>query len=162
MRAICAVFAVSLPMLIVTAAFAAETSAPADADAASLVIEAGRLVVMVDQSEEALALLAPALRVEDGDAAPRQDAYAFYELVAAVSRYNVVVDRACSAGLVAAKLCDGPYQPVWLKDASNVEHGNQALRAMIDDASAHIEPFWTDICARGKRAAKDEAFCRIE
>jgi hypothetical protein len=33
---------------------------------------------------------------------------------------------------------------------------------MIDEASAHIEPFWADVCARGKRVAKDEHFCLLE
>jgi|ERR1700733_7475961 len=146
-------------MLLVAPAPAQESMSQ---DTTLLVIDAGRLVVMMDQSDEALALLAPRERVEDTAAEAGQSDYAFFELVTAVSRYDLIRDSACRAAVVDPKLCGVPYRPAWMKDASEVRHGNAQLRAMIDDAVAQLEPFWSDICTRGKRLAKDERFCQIE
>jgi hypothetical protein len=138
-----------------------ESEAPA-ADGASLMIDAGRLGVMVDQSEESLKALTPTVKEQDLGPASAQRAYAFHELVAAVLRYNLVAGDACGAGVVPAKLCPGPYLPGWLKDGPRVDHSEADLRAMIDDATAHLEPFWSDICSKGKRAAGREVFCKLE
>lgn len=155
MRAIAAAFLFSL--IAVHPAFPA--AAP---DAATLAIDAGRLVVMVDQSGEALKLLAPAAKIEDLGLEPAQSGPAFPELVYAVRRYNIIAMEACRLGVVGAGSCGAPYRPGWLEDAPDAEHSDTALRAMTDDAAAHLEPLWSTICNRAKRLSKDEAFCQIE
>ena len=125
-----------------------------------LAIDTGRLVVMVDQSEAALKLLVPAVRIEDSGPEPVQTDAAFPKLVYAVGRYNMIAAAACRAGVVEVSVCAGPYNPNWLNDTSR--HSNVALRAMIDDAAVRLGSFWTAICGRAKQVAKDEAFCQLE
>ena len=144
-------------MLAAPTALAAGAPQP---DADELAIDAGRLVMMVDQSEEALKLFAPSLKIEDSGSDPAQTSPVFPRLVYAVGRYNMIAGAACRAGVVGPSLCSGPYSPVWLNDTT--EHSNVALRAMIDDAAAHLESFWVAVCGRAKQVAKDEAFCQLE
>jgi len=131
-------------------------------DADTVAIDAGRLLVMVDQSADALKLLAPGVKDEDPGPEPAQSGPVFPELVYAVRRYNIVAGEACRAGIVDPKLCADPYQPAWLKDPRGRVRSDAALRAMTDDTTAHLEPFWSDICARARRVTKDEAFCQLE
>jgi hypothetical protein len=133
-----------------------------DSDVSSLAIDAGRLVVMVDQSEDALKLLAPAARVADpGHESARAD-HVFPELVDAVQRYDMIVEEACRLDVAGTGLCAHPFRPVWLADAPDAEHGEMALRGMIDDATAHLEPFWSYMCKKAKPLSTDEAFCQLE
>ncbi len=137
----------------------AEPPVPGD-DAASLQIDAGRLDVMVDQSEEALKLIAPDAQSLESASDAELRAYAFQEIVAAVLRYNFVSDKACRAGAVDPGLCKGPYLPVWLK--GDATYSNAQLRAMIDEATDRLMPFWKALCGKGRRLAHDESFCRLE
>jgi hypothetical protein len=161
MRAFSASLLICLIGLVEPSAIAAGTPAP-DTDGTTLSIDAGRLVAMVDQSAEALKVLPPADRNEDGSPEPAQSAHAFDDLVSAVLRYDVIAGEACRARVVDPKLCVGPYLPSWLKDVPEADHSNAALRAMIDDTNAHLEPFWSDICAKARQVAKNETFCQIE
>jgi hypothetical protein len=159
--------AISAALLAWLIGFQVSAAASADApssetDSAVLAIDAGRLVAMVDRTAEALKLLAPSTRDDDAGQEPAQTGPVFPELAYAVRRYNILVGEACSVGAADAEFCAEPYAPVWLDDAPDALHGNAALRAMIDDAAAHLEPFWRLICAKATRASKDEAFCQLE
>jgi hypothetical protein len=161
MRLISAVLLSCLIGMIGPAATAADAP-DSDMDAAALSIDAGRLVVMVDQSADALNILVRVDKNEDGGPESGQSAHAFADLVSAVLRYDVIAREACRAGVVSTKLCTGPYLPAWLKNASDTDRSNVALRSMIDDATSHLEPFWSDICSRAKQVTKDQAFCQLE
>jgi len=89
---------------------AAPAFADGPEDTASLSIDTVRLDAMIDQSEEALSLLAPKQNVEEVADTGVQDVHAFPSLVAVVSRYNLVEARACNARVVSPKLC-GDYRP---------------------------------------------------
>jgi hypothetical protein len=123
-----------------------------------LAIDASRLDLIVDQSEEALKLLVP--QAKDGQFAVETGQAAFAELAGAVLRYNFLQDQACNAGVVARRLCTGPYRPAWLN--AGAAHSNAQLRAMIDEASARLVPLWEALCDKGRPLAHDESFCRIE
>ncbi|MGD0867079.1 MAG: hypothetical protein ABSA49_16145 [Rhizomicrobium sp.] len=157
MRALSAVIFACLIGIPAHDAIAADAS---DADAVA--IDAGRLVVMVDQSADALKLLAPGVKDDDASRESMQSGPVFPELVYAVRRYNIVAGEACRAGVVDPRLCADPYRPAWLKDPPDADRSDAALRAMIDDTTAHLEPFRSDICARARRLTKDEAFCQLE
>jgi hypothetical protein len=134
----------------------------ADDDTYALAIDAGRLDVMMDQSSEALKLLAPTAK-DDAPASPQaQRNRAFDELVTAVLRYNLIAHETCRRALVSAKLCTGPFLPDWLKDGADVDHDVSSLRAMIDETSARLEPFWNELCEKGRKASNDDTFCAIE
>lgn len=155
-----AIFAILLVCLLATSMAKAADAPQPDAD--ELAIDAGRLVVMVDESEEALKLLAPSLKIEDSGPGPVQMGSVFPRLVFAVGRYSVVVAGACRATRVDPRFCMGAFAPGWLKDPPDTDHDDAALRSMIEDATSHVEPFWSDICARAKRASGDEGFCQLE
>ncbi|MBI3677896.1 MAG: hypothetical protein HY243_14905 [Proteobacteria bacterium] len=131
-------------------------------DPSTLAIEAGRLGVMMDQSTEALKLLAPNARDADLDTPEAQRAHAFEELVTAVLRYNLVANEACRRSLVSAKLCSGPFLPAWLKDGAGTDHDGASLRAMIAETSERLMPFWSEMCEKGKKASGDDTFCAVE
>jgi hypothetical protein len=161
MRAISAVFLACLIGFQVLAATAADAQT-SDADIGVLTIDAGRLVTMVDRGADAIKLLAPAAKDEDSVSEPAQNSFIFPELVYVVRRYNIILAEACRASVVDHRLCGDPYRPAWINDAPDSSHSILEVRAMIDDTTAHLEPFWSDICAKAKHAAKDEAFCQIE
>ncbi|MGD0143237.1 MAG: hypothetical protein ABSC92_08770 [Rhizomicrobium sp.] len=155
--------AISVAFLAGLIGLAPHVASAADAppDSASLAVDAGRLMVMVDQSEDALKMLAPTVKAEDTGPEPQGD-HAFSELVSSVLRYNIIAHEACRARVVDPELCGESYRPVWLTEAPDAARSDAVLRAMIDDATAHLEPFWSDICAKAKHATKDEAFCQLE
>ena len=152
-----------LSLLALTLSFlAAPALAAEDDDPSTLAIEAGRLDVMMDQSREALKLLAPNAKDTDLDTPQAQRAHAFEELVTAVLRYNLVANEACRRSLVSAKLCTGPFLPAWLKDRAGTDHDAASLRAMIAEASERLMPFWSAMCEKGKKASGDDTFCAME
>jgi hypothetical protein len=162
MRRAFAVFALTAAFMgPVLAAPAAPASSPAD-DRARLVIEAGRLAVMMDQSRGALTLLGTDGAHGDLEDSVAQRAYAFQELVAAVLHYNLLLARACRGHVARPALCTGPYLPAWLTDPPGKDHSEAALKAMVEEVSAHLMPFWDEMCAKGRAAAKDEHFCDLE
>jgi len=141
-------------------------SAPAfgaGADSQTATIDAGRLGVMMDRSEDALKILVPTAHDSDVGPPAAQRAFAFQQLVSAVLRFNLIAGQACRTGIAAPKPCAGaPYLPAWLKDAPDSDHSDAQLAAMIAEASAHIEPFWSDICAKGQKISGDDTFCDLE
>lgn len=171
MRCAFAAFAV-IGLALVAPARAADAPAPKPAPARPapasvdddpvLVIDAGRLGVMMDQSTLALKLLAPGPAHGDLSTGAAQRAYALQELVAAVLRYNFLLQRACRTSAVARAHCTGPFLPPWLNDAPGTDPGAADLRAMVDATSARLIPFWTDLCAKGRAAAHDDKLCAIE
>ena len=158
----CAQLVLVLNLVLAGPAFAAP-QADDGADArAGLVIESGRLVVMMDQTREALKLLEPGRSHADLASSAAERAYAFQELVTAVLHYNLLEARACRDHQVAATHCTGPWLPAWLEDRPGTDHSEARLRAMVDEASARLVPFWTDLCAKGRAKAKDDHFCDLE
>lgn len=146
------------PILVAVAiALASLAAAPDEPDA--LLIEAGRLSVMVDQSAEALKLLAPAVEEPAlGVAEPHADAFA--ETVAAVRRYNLVAAQACRLRVTEPALCQGPFRPAWLDRAA--PPAETELRVMLDAAGDRIVPLWRALCAKAKPLSRDESFCQLE
>lgn len=159
MRRAYAVLALTAALLTAAAAPAADTPA---GERARLIIESGRLVVMMDQGAAALKLLHAGAAHGDLDAGVAERAYAFQELVAAVLHYNLLQQRACRAAIVARALCKGPYLPDWLKDLPGKDHGESELRRMTGAVSHRLTPFWTALCDEGGAAAHDESFCALE
>jgi hypothetical protein len=117
---------------------------------------------MMDQSKAALDLLAPGSNRAEPPPAAAQRIYAFQELVAAVLHYNLLLQRACRAHVAPAGRCNGPYLPAWLNDPPGADHSEVELRAMVEDASQHLVPFWSDVCGKGRAAAHDDQFCDLE
>ena len=147
--------------------FASVAAAPAPSpgepvDPHLLIIDAGRLGVMMDQSVNALHAVAPTSPAEEVDSPQARHAYVFRTLVDAVLRYNFVSNEACRRHAVDPALCTGPYLPSWLGDPSATGHDDATLRAMVDEASVRLIPFWDELCAKGKEASGDENFCAIE
>lgn len=134
---------------------------PAD-ERAALIIDSGRLVVMMDQSKAALDVVAPGAAHGDLVRARAQRAYAFQELVAAVLHYNLLAAKACRAGAAPARFCTGPYLPDWLTDPPGTDHSEADLRAMVEAAGHRLVPFWSEVCGRGRAASKDRHFCDLE
>ncbi len=151
-------FALSLLLLAVPTVVSAE----ADSDP---VIDAGRLGVMMSQSAEALARLSNAAHADDTpdpalSAETQAQNLAFQQLVTAVLRYNAVSNDACRMGVAPKAVCPGPFLPPWL--GGTAPHSDAALRAMIDEASGRLMPFWNAMCEEAVRSGADENFCAIE
>lgn len=127
--------------------------APAFAQDGDPSIDAHRLGVMVDESNAALHAIAPefpaAQPADDGD-----DTYS--ALVSATQRFATMQAQACRAKLMGPAFCGAPYDPAWLT------HKPADLRAAIDEASARIAAFWSDACARAKKATGNADFCAME
>lgn len=153
-------------LLVLPALALALLSGPVQAaegdDLGTLSIEAGRLGVMMDQSTDALKLLAPNAKDVDLGPPEAQRAYAFEQLVTAVLRYNLVSHEACRRSLVSDKLCLGPFLPGWLKDSAATDHPIADLRVMIDETTGRLMPFWSALCDKGRKVADDETFCAME
>ncbi len=152
-------FSVPFFLAILSAGFA---HADAGDDALTLRIDAGRLGALVDQSADALHAIAPQAAPQAPAATPDERAYAHQELVSAVTRYNFVSDQACRAGAVDPSLCEGPYLPAWINDPPGTAYSTERLRAMIDEASRRLVPFWKDLCVKARKKTHDESFCQIE
>lgn len=126
--------------------------APARAEDVALPIDIRRLDVMMDQVrdiEAARGLAPPAER--PAASAP------FDVLHLAVDEYNDLLPVACSAHLVAAALCTGPWTPVWLAPGA---YDDAKLRAMTDEAAVRLMPFWQAVCAAAPPSA--EPVCPME
>ncbi|HEY2068820.1 MAG TPA: hypothetical protein VGG48_04640 [Rhizomicrobium sp.] len=119
-----------------------------------LTIETHRMSLMMEQADAALHILSPAWPIsqpaDDGDG----DAYA--QLLYATNRFNRTIAQACRAKLADPKFCAAPYDPPWLKTKP------ADLHAAVEDASTHITPFWTDVCARAKPKTADASLCVME
>jgi hypothetical protein len=113
----------------------------------------GTLVTNVTQHH----LVPPDVNYDD----PRAARAVIYDnLVEAALRYNLISHQACRVHAVAAPLCLGPYLPSWLgqpRDFSNAE-----LRAMTDDATGRLMPFWSAMCASVAGGSYEQPVCPME
>ena len=137
-------------------------AAPAWADGQSdLVIQSGRLGVMMDQSGRILPNIPKPGQGPSLDTPSGTHAYVFATLVSAVLTYNALADRACADGVLGGDLCRGPYLPAWLgRKASDVS--DTQLNAMVDEASARLVPFWSALCAKSPEQGGAGAVCPME
>ena len=129
--------------------------------AAEMMIEAGRLSVMLDQAEAAMKLRAQPTE-EPVETPAQQQIYAVHELRAAVLRYNVMQFDACRSGLISGDLCAQPYLPDWLKEPPDVIPPPFVVVARVQDAMTHILPFWSAMCAKAVAQTHDDTFCAME
>jgi hypothetical protein len=116
-----------------------------------MVIDAGRLGVMMDQSERIL-------NVTPGSDSASTETFAV--LKDAVRSYRRLVGVACAQHKVDAQLCDGAlYSPNWLNQSD--EPSPDVLRARIDEAQDHVAPLWNALCATLPRD-HDPSLCQLE
>ena len=132
------------------------------AAAAEMMIEAGRLGVMLDLAETATQVRAGEPPEEPVQTPLQQQTYVVHELRAAVLRYNMMQFAACRSGMVAGDVCAQPYMPDWLKESRDTLPPAAVLAARVQDAVAHIMPFWNAMCAKAVAQTHDETFCSIE
>jgi hypothetical protein len=123
-----------LAVLTATAAFAAP---PPDPDQDALPIEVGRLQVMMSQARDIEQSLGISTAAEDASGHSGSDI--FEDLASAVRSYNLLSERACEAKIVDAHFCTSAYHPAWLDGAAP---DDAHLRAMTDEASLRLIPFW--------------------
>jgi hypothetical protein len=142
----------ALALLSLIGASRAQTPAEPGTESADSVA-VGRLDAMLDQSEELLEGLAPT----DQDMSDVDD---FHQLQIAVLRYRLILIHACDMSVAEPQFCAAPYAPSWLNDPPGREPGAAELAARIEDAKAHIRPFWIAVC---ERAMPDEkSACEME
>jgi len=132
------------------------------AAAAEMMIEAGRLGVMLDQADAAMKLHAGDPSEEPVETPGQQQIYVVHELRAAVLRYNMMQFDACRGGTVAGEVCAQPYLPDWLKEPPDAVPPGATIAARVQDAVNHIMPFWKAMCAKAVAQTHDETFCAIE
>ena len=155
--------------MLAGASYAAPTAAPSSppppsstAVAAEMMIEAGRLGVILDQSDAAMKLRASEPPEEPVETPGQQQVYVVHELRAAVLRYNMMQFDACRGGTLAGELCAEPYLPDWLKEPLDTVPPPATIAARVRDAVAHVIPFWKALCAKAVAQTHDETFCAIE
>ena len=123
----------------------------------------GRMEVMLDQSIHGLQVLGANVRAEDSDlpALPTADAPRDLRLRTLVQRHNVLSTKACGSGIWPAASCAfTPFAPAWLQASGGASA--QAIKAMADEAQAHVMVLWDGVCAKAKAKSGDEHFCAIE
>lgn len=109
----------------------------AASDEILLRIDAGRLGAMLDQAS----LLLKA-KADDTDGAASDDIGA--DLQDTIKRYNVLLGIACDKDVVVGPPCGEIYAPQFPPPPLS----SGQLRDEIDNATAHIYPFWSSICAK--------------
>jgi hypothetical protein len=127
-----------------------------------MMIEAGRLGVILDQADAAMKLRVGEPPEEPVETPGQQQIYVVHELRAAVLRYNMMQFDACRSGTLAGELCTEPYLPDWLKEAPDTVPPPAAIAVRVRDAVSHITPFWKALCAKAVAQTHDETFCAIE
>ena len=131
--------------------------------AAQMMIEAGRLGVMLDQADAAIMMHNGGQSPEEPVGTPaQQQIYAVHELRAAVLRFNVMQFDACRSGVVSGELCATPYVPDWLKEPQDTVPAPAVVLARVHDTLVHIMPFWKAMCAKAIAQTHDETFCSME
>lgn len=122
-----------------------------DADSSVMTIDAGRLGVMMDQSQRILGL--PDADDQDGTTET------FAMLKSAVRAYQRLLPVACERhiGKVA---CDQPsYAPPWLQQ--DAVPPPDVLRARIDEATDPVSGLWSALCGTLPKE-HDPSLCQIE
>lgn len=127
-----------------------------------MMIDAGRLGVILDQTEASMKLNGFAPTEEPVETTAQQQLYAVHELRAAVLRYNVMQFDACRAHVISGELCAAPYVPDWLKEPADTIPPVTVMAARVQDAVAHISPLWKAMCVKAVAQTHDDAFCAIE
>ena len=112
-------------------------------------IDAGRLGAMLDQVSTLLDA-----KVDDTDITAGDDIVA--DLQGAIRRYNVLLGIACGKGVIAGPPCGEIYAPRLFPPPPS----SRQLRDEVDDATTHIYPFWTSVCAKLDNPA--HATCQLE
>lgn len=136
------------------AAFVVLLASPAwadDADTSQMVIDAGRLGVMMDQAQRILGL---------PDDPPGDDSTDTFEILkSAVRQYDRLQPLACERHLVGTELCGALYIPAWLNETLAPVAG--VLRARIDEANDHLPALWTSLCGTLAKD-RDPSLCQME
>lgn len=122
-----------------------------DADTSLMVIDAGRLGVMMDQSQRILGL------PDDPPGDGNTDTFAI--LKSAVQQYQRLEPVAC-ARRVHDEICNAAYySPSWLTQSETP--AREVLRARIDAASDHVASLWNALCAKLPKD-HDPSLCQME
>jgi hypothetical protein len=142
--------------------FAAETPPATVAEAAEMMISAGRLGVMLDHADASMRLHAGRLSEDPVETPSQQQMYAVHELRAAVLRYNTMLFDACRGKVLTGELCAQAYLPEWLKEPPDTVPPTAVLASRVQEAVNRIMPFWQAMCSRAVAQTRDETFCAIE
>ncbi len=123
-----------------------------DTDPLTMTIDAGRLGVMMDQSQRMLGL--PDDPAADGSTETP------VILRGAVRQYQRLLPVACGRHAVTEELCERAfYAPRWLDDTATPSP--DVLRTRIDEATDHVAPLWNALCERQPKD-HDESLCQLE
>lgn len=122
-----------------------------DADTSQMVIDAGRLGVMMDQAQRILGL--------PDDASGDGSIDTFTVLKNAVRAYDRLQPVACVRHLADASICASLYAPAWLRETG--APAPDALRARIDEASDPVSGLWSALCGTLPKE-HDPSLCQME
>jgi hypothetical protein len=140
-----------VPLVLTVLLAAGPALALNDDDRSLMVIDAGRLGVMMDQSERILNVTA------DPESTSTET---FAVLKDAVRSYRRLVGVACAQHKADAQLCDTAlYSPQWLNQSA--EPSPEVLRSRIDEAQDHVAPLWNALCATLPQD-HDPSLCQVE
>jgi len=138
-------------------AFVWPVAAAADGDLASLRIDARRLTVMMQQTDDNARVLG--IIVPPDDLTERSGP--FDDLSYAVERHNDLLSLVCGSLALGDALCDDDYTPDWYLAKRRIEDVAK-LRAMTDEAAAHLIPFWKAVCDRTPKPVGGFPVCPME
>jgi hypothetical protein len=140
-------------LILAILALATPAVAIDDNDRFLMVIDAGRLGVMMDQSERIL-------NVAPGPTSATTDTFAV--LKAAVVSYRLLLGTACARHAVGRDLCDAAlYSPRWMAEPDTPGPAPAVLRARIDEAQDRIAPLWGALCGKLPKD-HDPSLCQLE
>jgi hypothetical protein len=122
-----------------------------DADSAVMTIDAGRLGVMMDQSQRILGLS----DVDDQDG----NTETFAILKNAVRAYQRLLPVACERRVGKAPCGQPPYAPQWLQQ--DTAPPPDVLRARIDEATGPVSTLWSALCETLPKE-RDPSLCQLE
>ena len=128
------------------------SAAATENDPFVMVIDAGRLGVMMDQSRQILGI---------PETSPTDSTATFAVLKSAVMSYQQLKPIACARGRVAQVQCADTWQPVWTGEADDAVMPDTVLRARIDEAGEHIMGLWSALCDTLPKD-HDPALCQLE
>ena len=135
-------------------------AAEPSADYGVLAIDAGRLGAMLYQSR--IAMIQAKHSFPEPLLTPAQiRPFVFEQLVSAVWSYNDVMHQVCQEKQIDSALCRGPYLPSWVGGKAG-DYDDAQLRAMTDEATGRIMPFWEAICASARANGAPDPVCPME
>jgi len=140
-------------LAIAVVVFMAVPAQAEEPDAFTMTIDAGRLGVMMDQSQRMLSL-------PDDPTAENGSTETPVVLRNAVKQYQRLLHVACARHAVANEICDKAYyNPAWLSDTK--APALSVLRTRIDEATEYVSPLWGALCDRLPKE-HDESLCQME